>query len=131
MTTHSNKVDDAMESYWRNRDPAREAAIQAGECIPEERNWNSIEPEPPRKLNDASPGEWDSAFSKVMNTQVGGNHYKDLPIQPIEFITANAVPFLEACVIKRMMRHRFKNGVEDLDKAIHEIELIKELTYDY
>lgn len=63
----------------------------------------------------------------ALDTQVGGGHYKDLPIQPVEFITKNKLGFLEGCVIKRMCRWRGKNGIEDLKKAIHEIELLIEL----
>lgn len=37
--------------------------------------------------------------------------------------------FLEGCVVKRMVRHRDKNGVEDLKKAIHEIRLLAQLEY--
>jgi len=62
-------------------------------------------------------------------TQIGGTHYKDLAIQPVTFITANKLSFLEGCVVKRMCRHRRKNGIEDLRKAIHEIELMIELEY--
>lgn len=62
-------------------------------------------------------------------TQVGGSHYRDYEIQPVEFIDRNKISFLEGCVIKRMCRHAAKNGAEDLRKAIHEIELILELRY--
>lgn len=64
-----------------------------------------------------------------LQTQVGGEHYQNFPIQPVEFITANKLNFLEGCVIKRICRHRNKNGIEDLRKAIHEIELLIELEY--
>lgn len=64
-----------------------------------------------------------------LQTQVGGEHYQNFPIQPVEFITANKLNFLEGCVVKRICRHRNKNGVEDLRKAIHEIELLIELEY--
>ena len=63
------------------------------------------------------------------NKQVGGNHYKEMKIQPLEFITANKIPFIEGNVIKYICRHRFKNGVEDINKAIHYLELLKELEY--
>jgi len=68
-------------------------------------------------------------YTAALETQVGGNHYPKGGIQPVEFIEANNIPFLEGCVIKRMVRHSKKNGVEDLNKAIHEIQLIKELRY--
>jgi len=57
--------------------------------------------------------------------QVGGNHYKQYAIQPIDFIEANNIPYIEGNVIKYLLRWRDKNGVEDLDKAIHYIELLK------
>lgn len=67
----------------------------------------------------------------ALDTQVDGNHYIDLPIQPVTFIEANQLPFLEGCVIKRMCRHGSKSGadVKDLLKAKHEIDLIIQLRY--
>lgn len=59
--------------------------------------------------------------------QVGGNHYTGYKIQPIEFITANEIGFIEGNVIKYLLRFKEKNGLQDLDKAIHYIELLKEL----
>ena len=67
--------------------------------------------------------------SDALAHQEGGNHYKGLAIQPVEFITANKLSFLEGCVIKRVCRHRSKNGAEDIRKAIHELELILQLEY--
>jgi len=64
-----------------------------------------------------------------LQQQVGGDHYQQHAIQPVEFITANKLTFLEGCVVKRICRHRRKNGLEDLRKAIHEIELLIELEY--
>lgn len=59
--------------------------------------------------------------------QVGGNHYKDLPIQPIEYIHANAMGYMEGNVVKYISRWRKKNGMADLEKAKHYIELLIEL----
>ena len=68
----------------------------------------------------------------ALNTQEGGSHYKDMLIQPVEFIVKNDIAFLEANVIKYVCRHRSKNGIQDLNKAIHYLELAKELYYgDY
>ena len=61
--------------------------------------------------------------------QVAGNHYKDMAIQPVEFIHANGIPFCEANAIKYLLRHRQKNGVEDLRKAKHYIDLLLQLEY--
>ena len=59
--------------------------------------------------------------------QVGGSHYTRYKIQPIEFITANEIGFIEGNVIKYLLRFKEKNGLQDLDKAIHYVELLKEL----
>jgi hypothetical protein len=70
--------------------------------------------------------------SNALSKQEGGSHYKDMLIQPVEFIVKNNLAFLEANVIKYVCRHRNKNGIEDLNKAIHYLELAKELYYgDY
>ncbi len=63
----------------------------------------------------------------ALDTQVAGNHYKNFVIQPAEFITKNKIGFLEGCVIKRVCRWRAKDGVQDLHKAIHELQLLIEL----
>jgi hypothetical protein len=65
----------------------------------------------------------------ALNTQVSGQHYKNYIIQPVEFIVKNDIAFLEANVIKYVCRHRAKNGLEDLEKAEHYIQLAKELYY--
>lgn len=61
--------------------------------------------------------------------QEGGSHYKNLAIQPVEFIHSNKLNFLEGCVVKRICRHRRKNGAEDILKAIHELELLLSMEY--
>jgi len=61
---------------------------------------------------------------KAKDTQVGGSHYKDLAIQPIEFIRSNNIPYFEANVIKYVTRHKSKGGKQDIEKAIHYLELI-------
>ena len=64
---------------------------------------------------------------RATDRQIGGNHYKNFKIQPIEFITANKLNFIQGCVIKYICRYNKKNGNEDLDKVIHYCELLKEL----
>jgi hypothetical protein len=63
----------------------------------------------------------------ALDKQVEGNHYKDLPIQPIEYIHANAMGYMEGNVVKYVSRWRKKNGIADLEKAKHYIELLIEL----
>lgn len=62
----------------------------------------------------------------AFNTQVGGDHYKKFVIQPTYFLQQNKVRFIEGNVIKYVLRHEFKNGVEDIKKAIHYLEMILE-----
>lgn len=57
--------------------------------------------------------------------QVGGEHYQ-LPIQPIDYIVNNNLPYREGNVIKYVTRHKIKNGAEDIKKAIHYLEMILE-----
>lgn len=68
-------------------------------------------------------------MTNALDVQVGGDHYKHFKIQPVEFITANGLGFLEGCIIKRVCRHGAKNRAEDLRKAIHELELLLQLQY--
>ena len=67
--------------------------------------------------------------SKVYTKQIGGSHYKKMKIQPSEFVIANELLFPEGNVIKYICRHRYKNGKEDLEKAVHFIEMIIERDY--
>lgn len=65
----------------------------------------------------------------ALDKQVGGSHYKEQGIQPVEYIHANKLNFFEGNAVKYITRHRTKGGVADLEKAIHYIELIIELEY--
>lgn len=62
----------------------------------------------------------------AIDRQVGGAHYKDMAIQPVQYILANALPFIEGCVVKYVSRWRSKGGVEDLKKARHFLDLLIE-----
>jgi len=66
-----------------------------------------------------------SAYKK----QIGGSHYKDMVIQPSQFINKNKLLFAEGNAIKYICRHAHKGGKEDLKKAIHYIEMIIERDY--
>ena len=65
----------------------------------------------------------------ALQKQVGGSHYAEMAIQPIEFITANNLSFLEGNIIKYVCRHRNKNGADDIKKAIHYCELLLQMEY--
>ena len=63
----------------------------------------------------------------ALTTQVAGDHYKSKRIQPIEYIHANGLPFIEGNVVKYITRWRDKGGLDDLKKVIHYVELLIEL----
>jgi len=65
----------------------------------------------------------------ALDVQVGGGHYKNMVIQPVEFITKNNLGYIEGCIIKYICRYKNKNGKQDLDKIIHFVELLKDLKY--
>jgi len=67
--------------------------------------------------------------SKVYSKQIGGVHYKKFKIQPSKFVIENELLYPEGCVIKYIIRHRLKNGKEDLLKAKHFIDMIIERDY--
>lgn len=64
---------------------------------------------------------------KALDTQVGGSHYKDLKIQPVEYMHANKIPFIEGCIIKYATRWRDKGGIADLEKIKHFAQLLIDL----
>lgn len=63
-------------------------------------------------------------------TQVGGDHYKGCGIQPVEYIQANKIGFLEGNIIKYATRHKTKGGADDVRKIIHYANLLLELEYE-
>ena len=63
----------------------------------------------------------------ALETQINGKHYKELAIQPVEFIQANGIGYMEGNVIKYVTRWKSKGGLADLHKAKHYIELLIEL----
>lgn len=66
---------------------------------------------------------------KATDKQIGGAHYKDMAIEPVTYCELNRLTSLESAVVKYVSRHRNKNGVQDIDKAIHCLELIKQFHY--
>jgi hypothetical protein len=79
-----------------------------------DKDWNELEP-------------WQD--NNALAKQEGGSHYKNMKIQPIEFITANDLGFIEGCVVKYICRHADKNGAEDIRKIIHYCELLLQTKY--
>lgn len=62
----------------------------------------------------------------ALDTQVGGSHYKDMAIQPMEFSMANGLDACQHTIIKYVTRFRAKGGIQDLEKAKHVIDMLIE-----
>ena len=82
-------------------------------------------------INDASPADWDRvakvARQSTMDKQVGGSHYTDQGIQPLEVTYENFGYYgvraaLYTKVNKYLSRNK-GNHLQDLEKAKHCIEL--------
>ena len=63
----------------------------------------------------------------ALDEQVGGGHYKDMKIQPLEYCHANNIGKIEGDVIAYVSRWRKKGGLEDLRKSIHELQILIQL----
>jgi hypothetical protein len=66
----------------------------------------------------------------ALDVQVAGDHYKSKKIQPVEYISANNLNFLEGCIVKRITRWRDKpaeSRFQDLEKIKHEVDLLIEM----
>ncbi len=64
-----------------------------------------------------------------MAVQIGGDHYKKMKIQPLEYSMANGLNACEHSVVKYVSRHRAKNGRQDLEKAIDMLHKLIEFEY--
>ena len=62
--------------------------------------------------------------------QVGGDHYRKMAIQPVEYILASGLGFVEGSVVKYVSRWQSKGGLEDLEKARHLLSLLIESERD-
>lgn len=62
-----------------------------------------------------------------LDVQVGGDHYKKLPIQPIEYAMANKLDACQFNIVRYVTRFRDKNGIQDLEKARHTLDILIEL----
>ena len=63
----------------------------------------------------------------ALDIQIGGSHYRNKGIQPIELIVALNLNFIEGNIIKYITRYKEKNGVQDIMKCIHYSQLAIEL----
>ena len=65
----------------------------------------------------------------AFETQVGGDHYTKLKIQPMEYSMANKLDACQHTVVKYVTRFRDKGGRRDLEKAMHVIQMLIDLEY--
>lgn len=70
-----------------------------------------------QKPGAAKPVWQKPSLAGSYNVILSPAHYARFAIQPIDFIEANGLDFLQASVLKYLVRFPFKNGVEDLHKA--------------
>lgn len=84
------------------------------------------------KMTNTNPRKTD--MTNPLDIQISGDHYKGKRIQPVEYIAANNLNFLEGCIVKRITRWRDKpaeNRFQDLEKIKHEIDLLIEMEKRY
>lgn len=65
----------------------------------------------------------DRLFLGALDRQVGGTHYKGRGIEPVVFFEKNKIPYCIANAIKYIYRYHQKNGRQDLEKALHYVEI--------
>ena len=73
-------------------------------------------------------------MTNPLDIQISGGHYKGKRIQPVQYISANDLNFLEGCIVKRITRWRDKpaeNRFQDLEKIKHEVDLLIEMEKRY
>lgn len=74
----------------------------------------------------ANKGSASRGVPKGSSRQVGGDHYKSLPIQPSHYIRRNRLGWYEGNIVKYATRHASKGKRVDIEKVIHYAELILE-----
>jgi hypothetical protein len=91
---------------------------------------DDAEPAPPTTSREEI--EWlDKEFHfSPMQSQVGGDHYSKMKIQPLEYSMANNLNACEHSVVKYVSRHRSKNGKQDLEKAIDMLQKLIAFEYE-
>lgn len=89
-----------------------------------------FEPSDSEEGKDLSTDQYLDTKSSPLNSQVGGDHYTQLKIQPLDVILANDLNFLEGNVIKYVLRYRNKGMENDLRKAIDCLEKLIKHEYE-
>lgn len=127
--------EDLIKKYRNDRDDNKK--LYFGDAALKEIDKILSKQKEELKNNDEDEGEyirrwyeWNCEIRRsALSYQVGGSHYKDKAIQPVEYIVANKLNFLEGCIVKRITRHREKLGALDICKIRQECDLILQLEY--
>lgn len=69
-------------------------------------------------------------MNNSLQKQVGGRHYKDFTIQPVELFAATRWDYFQSSIARYILRYKNKNGIEDLEKAIHIAHLASDLSVE-
>ena len=114
------KNDPAGHLYWPHD---KETYDIVAYRLSEQQSMEEAYDETHKEIRDS---EYDGG---ALGTQISGNHYLGFKIQPVEFVNANDMDFLQGSVIKYISRHKLKGKQKDVEKAIHFCKLILELQY--
>jgi hypothetical protein len=68
-----------------------------------------------------------TATPSALDVQIGGDHYKTMAIQPMEFSMYNGLDACQHTIVKYVCRFRSKGGLADLEKAKHTIDMLIEM----
>jgi hypothetical protein len=121
--TQAGVLDDIPAGCWT----CTASETRGGPVLPQ---WKPIEFHPAKVVHDIP--KLKALELDALNRQIGGAHYKGLKIQPMEYSIANGLNACEHTAIKYITRKKGDKAkrLEDLDKAIHSIELLKQFIED-
>lgn len=138
-------MSGGLEEAARYEEQQMKEALETGKLTGKIKELNSNErggyaPLVPRRFENEFPEHViDTALRETgldkladdlsaLGKQVGGSHYKNLKIQPMEFCMVNELDFATSNVIKYLVRRKGDSvkRAEDLRKAIHCIQLLAE-----
>ena len=79
-----------------------------------------------KKISETLDRSLEMLKTSALKEQVGGEHYKNLKIQPMEYSMENNLNACQHTIIKYVTRYKDKGGIQDLEKAKHCIDLLIE-----
>jgi hypothetical protein len=120
----------ALRRKWVDSDKTLHIERNKYQTLTEWKIVNWPEWRPDYDYREAVEKHEDICESSPLQTQVGGSHYKDMKIQPAEYTHANGIGHLAGDAIAYISRYKSKNGRQDLEKAIHSLQLLIQLEYD-